>query len=246
VQIFTLRSFFHAYLNFDLDHDIAPADWLTFPQQKLRAVTAGSVFRDDVGLQAMRDRFAWYPRDVWLYLLAAGWARIGEEDHLMGRAGWIGDELGSALITSRLIRDLMQLCFLMERQYAPYPKWFGAAFGQLSCAYELSPLLRRIQLIETWREREAHLVSACERVANMHNALNITDVVPVRVSSFYSRPFQVINSGQFVDTILASIQDEQVKSIASQRLIGSIDQFSDSTDLREDTERRMALRQLYA
>jgi hypothetical protein len=35
----------------------------------------------------------------------------------MGRAGYVGDELGAALIGSRLVRDMMRLCFLMERQY---------------------------------------------------------------------------------------------------------------------------------
>jgi hypothetical protein len=46
----------------------------------------------------------------------------------MPRAGFVGDELGSALIGSRLVRDIMNLCFLLEKQYAPYPKWFGTAF----------------------------------------------------------------------------------------------------------------------
>lgn len=38
----------------------------------------------------------------------------------------------------------MQICFLMERQYAPYPKWFGSAFGQLDCASHLKPVLERV------------------------------------------------------------------------------------------------------
>ena len=70
--------------------------------------------------EVLGDRFKYYPRDVWLYLMASGWNRIGQEEHLMGRAGLAGDEIGSALIGSRLVRDLMRLCFLMEQQYAPY------------------------------------------------------------------------------------------------------------------------------
>ncbi|NTU80855.1 MAG: hypothetical protein HGA45_15995 [Chloroflexales bacterium] len=31
----------------------------------------------------------------------------------------------------------MGLCFLIERHYAPYPKWFGSAFQRLACAAEL-------------------------------------------------------------------------------------------------------------
>jgi hypothetical protein len=77
----------------------------------------------------MRERLAYYPRDVWLYLLAAGWARIGQEEHLMGRAGTVGDEVGSALIGARLVRDIMRLAFIMERTYAPCAKWFAALHG---------------------------------------------------------------------------------------------------------------------
>src|ERR687893_36730 len=69
------------------------------------------VFHDEAGLGEIRGRFSYYPRDVWLYLLAAGWERVGQEEHLMGRAGIAGDELGSAIIAARLARDLMRLGF---------------------------------------------------------------------------------------------------------------------------------------
>src|SRR5205814_4162108 len=136
------RRFFSDYLAVRIEDDIEPADWLTFPEQKLRTVAAGAVFHDHLGLGEIRQRFSYYPHDVWLYLLASGWARVGQEEHLMGRAGLAGDEIGSALIGARLVRDLVRLCFLMERVYAPYPKWFGAAFDRLGCAEKLSPHLR--------------------------------------------------------------------------------------------------------
>src|SRR5207248_1274157 len=126
------------------------------------------------------------------YLLAAGWTRIGQEQHLMGRAGSVGDELGSALIASRLVRDVMCLGFLMERQYAPYPKWFGTAFRRLNCAEALLPSLVAAQQATTWQEREVHLCEAFEHLAAMHNALEITEVVPARIAPFHDRPFRVI------------------------------------------------------
>ena len=127
VETTTIARFFAEFLGVDIHTELQATDWLTLPEQKLRAVTSGGVFHDDVGLQGMRDRFSYFPHDVWLLLLAAGWNRIGQEEHLMGRAGFVGDELGSVIIASRLVRDIMRLCFLMERQYAPYPKWFGTA-----------------------------------------------------------------------------------------------------------------------
>lgn len=245
IGLFTARTFFRSYLGFDPARTFEPADWLTFPEQKLRTIATGAVFRDDIGLRGVCARFAYYPRDVWLYLLACGWTRIGQEEHLMGRAGFVGDEIGSAVIGGRLVRDLMRLGFLMERTYAPYPKWFGTAFARLRCAEALSPHLAAALAARTWPEREARLVPAYEAVARMHNALGITEPLPERVRDFFGRPFKVIALHGFADAILARITDETVRRIAGRSLLGGIDQFSDSTDLLSDEQWRPAVRALY-
>jgi len=125
---------------------------------------------------------------------------------------------------------------LMEKQHAPYPKWFGTAFAQLKCANQLSPMLRSVMLAQSWREREQSLSQAYEALAEMHNALDITEALPTRVSNYFGRPFKVIHGDHFAAAIKAQIHDEAVKSIPVN--IGSIDQFSDSTDLLANTERR--------
>src|SRR5204863_4867462 len=139
-----------------------------------------------------RERFAYYPRDVWLYLLAAQWKRISQEEAFMGRCGDVGDELGSRIVAARLVRDLIRLCFLMERQYAPYSKWFGTAFSRLRCAAELNPIFQEVLLSKNWKEREAQLSSAYQIVARMHNALGITRPLDTGVSYYYNRPYLVI------------------------------------------------------
>ncbi|MEQ4205443.1 DUF4037 domain-containing protein [Actinopolymorpha sp. B17G11] len=224
--IHTLRGYFRERLDVDIDGEIGARDWLTFSEQGLRMVTAGAVYHDEVGLQNVRDRFAYYPRDVWFYLLVAGWWRIHPEANLVGRAGSVGDELGSALIGSRLVLDLMRLCFLMERQYAPYSKWFGTAFSRLACAAELSPILWQALQAETWPERENALMAAYEQVAAMHNALNITPPVPTEVHHLWDRPFKVI-WGDFPGALGAQIQDPAVKRIAERWPAGGVDQFRD-------------------
>ena len=123
VEIFTVRGLLGWYLGLDPSREIGVADWLTFSEHKLLALTSGAVFHDGLGdLGAARRRLGYYPRDVWLYLLAAQWARIAEEEAFVGRCGDVGDELGSRLVAARLVRDLMRLGFLMERTYAPYAK----------------------------------------------------------------------------------------------------------------------------
>ena len=79
----------------------------------------------------------------------------------------------------------------------------------------------------------------------MHNRLGITERLTEICSSFYGRPFQVIYGGRFAAAICAQIADQEVRSIAARRLIGSIDQFSDSTDIRADPAWRQILRGLF-
>jgi hypothetical protein len=245
VALMTPGGFFKNYLAFDVAREIEPADWLTFPEQKLRTVAAGAVFHDGVGLEDLRRRFAYYPRDVWLYQLASAWARVGQEEHLMGRAGSVGDEIGSALIGARLVRDLMRLCFLMERAYAPYPKWFGTAFRRLACADEVSPHLAGALAAADWRGREEHLARAYRVVARMHNALGVTDPLPTEPRRFFGRPFRVIELHGFSAALLSRVEDGRVRRIAARRPVGGIDVFSDSTDLVSHASWRETLRKLY-
>ena len=246
IAIETVRGYILDYVGHDLHTPLEPADWLTFPMQKLRTLTAGAVYYDAIGLQEVRARFAFYPHDVWLYLLAAGWARIGQEEHLMGRAGSAGDEVGAALIAARLVRDVMRLCFLMERQYPPYAKWFGTAFRRLACAEQVLPALEQTLQAATWQGRERGLVLAYAALARMHNALQLTEPLPETVMPFHGRPFQVMAMHGFADALLARISDPALRRIAARPPIGSIDLFSDNTDLLENPEWRAALRQLYA
>ena len=228
-----------------LDHadNLSSADWLSIPEQRLLTLTAGAVYHDGIGLEEVRQRFSYYPREVWLYLLACGWARIGQEEHLMGRAGWVGDEVGSALIGARLVRDIMRLCFLMERRYAPYPKWFGIAFKRLTCGPQLYPTLRKALSARTWQMRQKHLIPAYEFIARKHNALGLTKPLPDTTLEFFGRPFQVIALHGFAGALLAEISDP---AIAALPLIGSVDQWSDNTDLLENNDLRSRIAGMYS
>lgn len=243
VEVLTLRGYFLDFLGFDVQEPLDTIDWLTFPTQKLRAITAGAVFHDAVGLADVRARLGWYPRDVWFYLLAAGWQRIGEEEHLMGRAGQVGDEVGSALIAGRIVRDLMRLCFLMERQYAPYPKWYGTAFARLEAAGPLSSLLWQALRAEAWPERDRVLGEAYAVVAQMHNALGLTEPLPTVAQPFFGRPFSVIFGERYANALRARIQDPSLSPIPL--LIGGIDQWSDSTEVLTAAGLRARLKTLY-
>jgi hypothetical protein len=228
----TVHDFAHILLGVSPREPLRPLDWLTLSSQVLGELTAGEVFHDGTGeLTALRERFAWYPPDIWRYLLAAGWQRIGQEEHLMPRAGMAGDELGSSIIGSRLTRDLVRLAFLLERRYAPYAKWLGAAFARLPLGADLGPFLWRAQQASTWRDRQAALIPAYEALARRQNSARLCRPVPATVSGFFDRPFNVIHGGEIASALVEQIADPELRALANRRLIGNVDLWSDNTDV---------------
>ncbi len=246
VQVLTLRGFLSEYAGLQAGSEPTLMDWLAVPEQKLRTLTAGAVYHDGLGaLEPLRRSLAYYPHDVWLYLLSAAWQRIGQEEPFVGRAGSVGDEVGSAVIAARLVRDAMRLAMLMERQYAPYSKWFGFAFGRLNCATALAPLFAQALRAEVWQERQRHLASAYELLARMHNSLHITDPVATQSRCFHERPFLVIGGEEIAQRLWDAIRDPKVRALPYG--VGKVDQFVDSTDvLSHDGRCRSLLAELRA
>jgi len=212
---------------------ITARDWLTFPEQKLLEATAGAVYHDGLGqLEPLRLRLSYYPHAVWVYRLAAQWQRISQEEAFVGRCGDVGDDLGSRIVAARLVRDAMRLCFLLERRYAPYSKWFGTAFNRLECAGRLGPRLTAVLAASSWQEREAHLADAYEAVARLQNALALTDPLDPTPRRYHDRPYRVIHAERFATALSGTIRDEELRHlIESVGLVGAVDQFADSTDI---------------
>ena len=245
VQIFTVTSFLLWELGIPSEDALGARDWLTFPEQKLLEVTDGAVFHDGLGrLIPLRERLRYYPHDVWLYRLSAQWQRISQEEAFVGRTGDVGDDLGSRIVAARLVRDLIHLCFLLERSYAPYSKWLGTAFARLECANELGPHFAATLAAATSQERERHLATAYELVAERQNALCVAEAHVPRTSRYHGpplhpgegRPYRVIHAERFANALKAAIRGPDVVSIiAAAGLIGGVDQFTDSTDILKAT-----------
>lgn len=232
--ITTVPRFIESCLAININEPLDLIDWITFPSQTLLEITSGEVFRDDNGqLTAVRKKFKFYPDDIWLYLMASIWQRIGQEEHLMLRSGYAGDELGSAVIASRIVRDIMNLCFLMECQYAPYPKWFGTAFKKLKCSELILPCLWTVQTATAWKEREQALNSVFKYLTSFHNELGITEKVSDEAVFFFDRPFKVMNGGEIASLIANKIRNTDIRWLSEKRLVGGIDQITDNTDFRK-------------
>jgi uncharacterized protein DUF4037 len=236
VRVDDLRAFFTGQLGADPAHGLSAPDWLMVPTQVLRELTGGAVFHDGLGvLASYRADLAWYPDDVWRYVLACQWMRLSQEEPFVGRCGEVGDDLGSAVVAARQARDLMRLCLLMHRVYPPYSKWLGTAFAALPCAAALTPLLSGAISAHGWQERERHLSPAYELAATLHNDLGLTEPVDPKVRYFHDRPFLVLDAHRLTAALLATISDPAVSSLPP---VGAIDQYVDSTDLTSYGDRR--------
>src|SRR5262249_3661 len=161
----------------------------------------------------------------------------------MARCGDAGDDLGSRILAARLAREMMRLCFLMERSYTPYSKWFGSAFARLDCAPRLLPLLTSALRSDTWQEREYWLSQASQALAEQHNPLQISEPLETQVGQFYSRPYLVLSSDRFAEAIRAAIASAEV--LALPPYTGSLTQFVDSTDVQESREDWERLKVMY-
>jgi hypothetical protein len=239
VTLTTIENFFDEYLGLDINHPPAPSDWLPLPQQKLRTLAAGRIFHDDLGLKEIRDQFHWYPHELWLYLMAVQWRRIDQDAPFVGRTGSAGDEFGSQLIAARLVREIMRLGFLLSQNYAPYAKWFSAAFTDLPIALRLKPYLDEVLNCSYWSKREERLNNAYEVLMEYHANLKIPNQTISGLSSFHNRPFIVPDGDRFVQALRSEITDPEVRRLPAH--LGNVDQICDNTDVLEDPQNCRAL-----
>ncbi len=238
----TLKGFFESYLGWDIGKPPSKSDWLTFPEHRLLAVTSGRVFYDALGLEALRQQVEFFPKDIWLYLLASQWAMISEEEAFVGRCGDVGDELGSSLVSTRIVHHLMRLCFLMEERYAPYSKWFGTAFMTLERSKKLSELLEQVVHAGSWKSRQESLASAYTIVVEYHNELSITPWMDSQTRFYYNRPYEVIFAERIVSEIMEQIEDKTLHDIVK---IGSVTHFSEVTRVNDNLSLCKSFKQIY-
>jgi Domain of unknown function (DUF4037) len=241
VEIHDVGGWSQLMLGFDPRRAVTWFDWLATSSHRLAEVTAGAVFHDGMGeLGLLRSRLAYYPMDVWLFILASQWKRIAQEEAFVARCAQVGDAIGSTVIAGRLVRDLMRLCLVMERRYIPYGKWLGTAFSQLAVAHVVGPHLFGAVHATDVGERQHQLATAYEGVALRHNALGVTPLIAPQRRPFWNRGFPVILGDRFAIALQAAIRDVD---LIERPLIGSVDQFVDSTDVLAHAQRARAAAQ---
>jgi len=149
-----------------------------------------------------------------------------------GRAAELDDRMGLNLSIAAQVSKLMKLCFIQERKYAPYSKWFGSAFSELNISSKLLPVLQQIFDQTGWTEKEEQLIEAYRIVAENHNKLEITEPIEIKITPFYSRPYLIINTQDFGEAIKKKIKSEELVKLKASA--SSINQISNETFLLDD------------
>lgn len=238
IETSTVAGFLHDKLGFGNLESLSVEDWLSLTGQALLEVSAGPIFDDPEGtLHHARQALEWYPRDVWAYVVASSWLQLEEEMPLMGRAGQVGDELGSRVIGGRLVQTVMNLVFLLHRTWAPYSKWFGTMFDRLSDSRAIGKHLDAGLAAEGWQSRQEHIARALDLVLVLQHEAGLPAPSPATVP-FWDRPF-VLPNERIATALLDSVTDPAVRTQPRGR--GGIEQISDNIAVLVDpaTRRRI-------
>lgn len=245
VAVDTVAAWVRGEVGTDLQPtEVGLVDWLTIPQQRLLALTSAPLFADSSGrLSALRSTLAWFPDDVWWWLLACQWQRLGQEEAFVQRTSEVGDDLGSRVIASRQVRDCVRLALLVARRYAPYGKWLGTAFAELPDDDGLGARLQGALGATTIENRESELGAAYSILGSRFNALKPGLDVDVALRPFHDRPAVVLGASRFADAALDKVRDPALRAFP---LIGSVDQLLDSTDALTSPHVLQRLRGVYS
>jgi hypothetical protein len=236
VQVQDVAAFVHSHTGLDVRNPLSVNDWLSLSGQSVMEVTAGPVFIDtDGALTDARSALAWYPDDVWKYVIAADWSRLAQELPFVGRSAERGDDLGSRVIPSRLVGVAMHLAHLLDRQWPAYSKWLGTSLARLPRAHAIAEALGRVLSSTDWRDRRRRFR---RRSADPQPDPGRRWVArcgqPNR--ELLDRAYRSIRP-DVITALEDSISDPAVKALP--RGLGSVEQWSDNTNVLTNPSRRL-------
>jgi hypothetical protein len=140
----SIESFFEFFLGTSTLPE-TDLDWIKLCETDLQHVTGGDVVIDGHGeLTHRREVLHYYPETVWKKRIAdwCCYATGRDAPYNLYRVAKRNDPITRAHYLSQCLRRQMELCFMLNRKYAPYPKWLNRQFRQLPrYAESMAPII---------------------------------------------------------------------------------------------------------
>lgn len=233
IELNNLSDYTKSYLKTEHFKNFSTPEWLVFNDQNLLEMTCGEVFYDGLDLiEGLRSELTFYPDDIWKLRLASLWHCIGNEEPFVGRCVESGDFIGVKVISSRIVNYLLKICFYLEKKYIPYSKWFGTALKKLENAPIVSRYGETVLKENDPGRIQDHLGYFYTEIIDLHNKVETLPKLDNKVGNFYGRPYKVISAPDIFDTLMGSIEDEEVKKVNTDRF--ALDIKLDSVDFTDD------------
>jgi len=134
-------------------------------------------------------------------------------------------------LAGRLVHTAMHLGFVLERRWAPYPKWLGTLFTTLPSAGLAAPALQAALSATTWQERQDRLCEALVRLHDLQRSIELPVSGEV-LEAFFDRPFRGVRA-TVVESLLSSVTDPQVLRLPAG--VGSVEQWVEAAHQRRNT-----------
>ena len=168
-----------AYLTRTIGIDHPPrtyAEWLSIPEEDIIHVVEGELWHDPSGrFTSVRETLKkYYPEPVRLRRIAH-WCRYysGMGTYALKRALLRGNEYYATVTFTRAVRLVVQLAFLLDKQYFPYDKWTLAYFQRLPrMAARLGRLVDEAVRLSTPWERKLELL---DQMSDVFDATMVED-----------------------------------------------------------------------
>jgi hypothetical protein len=168
VSVESFGYFFRCFAKMDAPPQ-TDLDWFRTTESDLFHLTDGKLFHDASGeFTRRREAFTYYPDDVWKKKIA-DWCLYftgSASPYNVHRASRRGDFVTAQLFLGGALKRAMELCFLLNRTYAPYSKWLPRLLPKLPrLGQEVHAHLSRAAESNGWKDRVMSLVEVAHLYA---------------------------------------------------------------------------------
>ena len=149
---------------------LSPNDWFFIPEQSLKEVTNGKIFRDDFGvITKIRQRLSYLPEDIRLKKLAGNLLKMGQSgQYNYNRCISRGDTAAAQLCVIEFVKSALNTIFLLNRTYIPYYKW---------CFYEL----KNLPILNGIAEPLEYLISSPNNATESANKQKLIEQISIDI-----------------------------------------------------------------